>query len=1665
MHFPEPGIIVCSECKHGVLPGHVDAHLKDEEKHKIVIEDRERIVEEIRAIEGLITDRAKLNRLVFPSVSPPPIPVLQEPRKDGMKCQLRDQNERPCQYISCQIRKIQEHCRVVHGWENPQKKGRPEAGREVEVPWKNGVHCQHFFVRGPGAQYFEVAQVDSGPRSSIRSGDVGFENAKQELEQALKRAEEEERRQITEPEEAKEPSGWLRRVGWAAHLEGLDRKELRELVAPVDDDEPDLQVLCKAFDWLIQDSQYHAVREVVGLEALFEANKKEVNKETQMPFESWMDITTIKRYTEVCKSVMLFMFRAEEDEPDKRPPYELTERQQMAIEDVRASIREFLQWKKDQEPGSDGEEGGEHESDDEIDLMSRIQRKILRLWMALLNQPLQDHEYKSVLISGLAVLGIREDDGWLDAEDYTPKYSAVIKMARLMVIQEAYERRQEAVEKYRKRGLSAAEVGKKVLSHYHVIKGLVSAFMTMAHDGRDPTPMQWLYRSRSYGFKIRYTTTAEGKIQWIGDDVLYPGMRFSMTKFRGMVHGLVGEAREELFEKLMMVKMGADQEVDMQQVPPIHWDKMVDQPSETRVGWSFLDDERNQFAACKQWWLYERMYKEQKLREQFIDQSGKLKKKAVAAYQRHVERFQELLFALKMLLSQPARVPELFGMRWKNTPYGGVRNIVIEEGLVGYVAQYHKGYRSSGNIKIIHRYLPREVGELVVYYLWLILPFWEKLQFQMTGKVSSSPFLWGGGQKKEHRHWTGPQRKQPPSRRGDEPEQEKVQEPDPEGEDDPAQEGDVRRQMRLSAQRQPRSWTSERGRKILKEAAMRWMGIKGYNISANRHIIIAASRRYCREDRFEEEKNKLEDHEDWDEDNVDGDDPWDLQAGHGTHIAGMIYARELMEGDNSIISRREKFRRVSHMWHCFLGFSSAHQGVGMSGRAKRKRQIYEEEVQDAQLARWKRLRGVDIHAELEKMLGSEARFRGLQKPVLEAIMKHQSPILGVMATGIGKSILFQLPAKSMNYGTTVVITPLVSLQDHMVERCQQMGISCVKWDARQGHTPSQIVIVTPESAVSKTFGTFLDRKQGLCELDRIVFDECHSVLDSTAEFRPKMRRLGELVERGVQMVYLTATLPPHMEPEFMNIMKIRREDVHIFRAPTSRPNIAYSVVEYEEDDVGKGEIEAVCRLVEKKLEEYPTPAKIIVYSSSIITTQDLSEALNCHAYYRDVGDAEVKDQIRKAWESADGRVVVATNAFGLGIDRPDVRVVIHVGPIHQMRNYGQESGRAGRDGERSEAIIVVSDGKQILLQKQFEQARPPKKIYGVLTETEKKRVEMQKVERFISGARCRRIYLDQEMDGRLDRVRCEEGEERCDVCQGSDAMMERMDAQRQAFNQEEARRERQKQDRMMDSGIDIPSSSINVARFTSSEVDSSSMELPGSSPPNSQDSIVSFDQGFLADTIIAADRHEFQEQQSQRQQQRFRVEEQYQRESHEVWDLENRLDMWIGKCPLCYVRQCQGWRIDIQHSLDECPDELRGLVVEEVGVLQSIRFERFAGCYDCGVAQKICMRWEDVREGDRCFQRIEDGVCQYRGIVQSVVAAVMIAGPLEMVEEKVYAQMKVKGIWGGGEKLDAEEVKQVKQGMLKWFGQKVHWASIEASVLLQVFYCLTVGLEEWRRKN
>jgi hypothetical protein len=109
------------------------------------------------------------------------------------------------------------------------------------------------------------------------------------------------------------------------------------------------------------------------------------------------------------------------------------------------------------------------------------------------------------------------------------------------------------------------------------------------------------------------------------------------------------------------------------------------------------------------------------------------------------------------------------------------------------------------------------------------------------------------------------------------------------------------------------------------------------------------------------------------------------------------------------------------------------------------------------------------------------------------------------------------------------------------------------------------------------------------------------------------------------------------------------------------------------------------------------------------------------------------------------------------------------------------------------------------------------------------------------------------------------------------------------------------------------------------------------------------------------------------------------------------------------------------------------------------------------------MQWEEIYEGDRKFQQVPGGMCQYEGIIRPVIAAILVAGPSEVLDQAVWSYMRARGIWGLNEWLGPEEEAEVKKGMLRWFGEKVIWGAMEASVLLQVFYRLTVGLEEWKR--
>jgi superfamily II DNA helicase RecQ len=332
----------------------------------------------------------------------------------------------------------------------------------------------------------------------------------------------------------------------------------------------------------------------------------------------------------------------------------------------------------------------------------------------------------------------------------------------------------------------------------------------------------------------------------------------------------------------------------------------------------------------------------------------------------------------------------------------------------------------------------------------------------------------------------------------------------------------------------------------------------------------------------------------------------------------------------------------------------------------------------------------------------------------------------------------------MDDGTTIVIVPFVALQEDLQNRCRTMGILCEIWSSYEVQT-ARIIFVTPESFVTKRFTDFLNRLTIRHQLDRIVLDECHSILDASYDFRPQLRSLGSaLTLTGTQLVFLTATMPPRDEKEFWTTLGLNADRAFIVRGLTTRPNIAYSVHQvFSLADENKVAVQLAQEAIKSYEDEVSRPTRIILYCQYVARAEEIAKQLGCGVYYSRVGEAQEKSDIVRHWVEAGG-MIVATCALGAGIDIPDVRLVLHVGRPRSLRDFVQESGRAGRDGSVSRSIIVAQECRT--------------KVPSVSPEQED-------INEYIGkSVGCRRAILSRVMDGVLNRTECMAEEADCDLC-------------------------------------------------------------------------------------------------------------------------------------------------------------------------------------------------------------------------------------------------------------------------------------------------------------
>ena len=340
-------------------------------------------------------------------------------------------------------------------------------------------------------------------------------------------------------------------------------------------------------------------------------------------------------------------------------------------------------------------------------------------------------------------------------------------------------------------------------------------------------------------------------------------------------------------------------------------------------------------------------------------------------------------------------------------------------------------------------------------------------------------------------------------------------------------------------------------------------------------------------------------------------------------------------------------------------------------------------------------------------------FRGIQEDIIRSIGEGRDT-LGLMPTGGGKSITFQVPALAQE-GLCLVITPLIALMKDQVRNLRERGIKATA--IYSGMTREEIVIalencifgnykflyVSPERLDTEIFQI----KLRSMHVSLITVDESHCISQWGYDFRPAYLKIADIRQLlpGVPVIALTATATPEVVSDIQQRLQFRQENV--FRMSFERKNLAY-VVRHTEDK--ESELLHILQRVD---------GSGIVYTRNRKKTKEISLFLNRNhitaTFYHAGLNDETKDSRQKAWLKGEFRVMVATSAFGMGIDKPDVRVVIHADVPDSPEAYFQEAGRAGRDGMKAYAVLLFCARDKITLKQRVSDTFPEKsyirKIY------------------------------------------------------------------------------------------------------------------------------------------------------------------------------------------------------------------------------------------------------------------------------------------------------------------------------------------------------------------
>ncbi|WP_455062543.1 RecQ family ATP-dependent DNA helicase [Prevotella sp.] len=333
-------------------------------------------------------------------------------------------------------------------------------------------------------------------------------------------------------------------------------------------------------------------------------------------------------------------------------------------------------------------------------------------------------------------------------------------------------------------------------------------------------------------------------------------------------------------------------------------------------------------------------------------------------------------------------------------------------------------------------------------------------------------------------------------------------------------------------------------------------------------------------------------------------------------------------------------------------------------------------------------------------------FRGIQREIIESIGAGKDT-LGLMPTGGGKSLTFQVPALAQD-GVCIVITPLIALMKDQVEHLRHKGIAAAAIYSGMSRDAIvttlencifggvKLLYISPERISSDLFQIKLKHMK----VSFITVDEAHCISQWGYDFRPSYLQIAVIrkLVPNVPILALTATATPDVIDDIQERLGFTEKNV--FRMSFERKNLVYVVRQAEDKEAEMVHI----------LQSIPKTA--IVYCRSRKRTKEVAQLLMQYGisatWYHAGLEPAVKDQRQSEWQHDKVRVIVATNAFGMGIDKADVRVVVHMDCPSSLEAYFQEAGRAGRDGQKAYAVLLYNGHDNRTLQKRIEDTFPPK---------------------------------------------------------------------------------------------------------------------------------------------------------------------------------------------------------------------------------------------------------------------------------------------------------------------------------------------------------------------